>query len=231
MRKVLEKALFSLIILLFCNAVANAETTSAEIGGTKVTTVSPETWCMIDPNNLVDAWLIGIMQDAFRQSENIFVIAYAECNELERWRTGGNNLLNNYAIVTYADEFREFVYPSTDASFVSEMSQTVEKLEQEFLNAIPERVMEIVEEYLPGMVEMGKPTILGIVGEDRSSVYLGGIMPLKTMLNDLKVITFTAGITLLNQKIVFTYLYSSDLVYSDLLENHRNWTAKLRVAN
>ena len=231
MRKVFEKSLFSLIFLFFWNAVAIAETTSAEIGGTKVTTVSPETWCMFDSNNLVDAWFIGIMRDVFRQTGNIFVIAYAECSELERWRTGGNNLLNNYAIVTYADEFREFVYPGTEASFVSEISQTMEKLGKEYLNAIPERVIEIVEDYLPGMVEMGKPTILGVVGEDRSSVYLGGIMPLKTMLNDLKVMTFTAGITLLNRKIVFTYLYSSDMVYSGLLEKHRNWIAKLRVAN
>ena len=234
MKKALEKTLFGLVFLVFWNAPAFAETTSAEIGGTRVSIVPPQAWCMIDPNRLSDARLIGILRDGFRQSGITFVIAYAECGELERWRTARQKTLDNYAIFAFNDGLREFVYPGTDASFVSELRQTLENQGQEYLVARLEREKEVVEDVIPGTIELGKPTILGIVGQDGSSVYLGGKIPVKTEFGDLKVTTFTAGTTLLNRKVVSTYLYTDsddDRVYSGLLDLHRDWTAQLRGAN
>ncbi|MXZ81337.1 MAG: hypothetical protein F4Z15_08275 [Gammaproteobacteria bacterium] len=234
MKKVLEKTLSGLIFLVFWNAIAIAETTSAEVGGTNISIVPPQAWCMIDPSKLSDARLIGILRDGFRQSGSTFVIAYAECGELERWRTATQKTLNNYAILAFDDGLREFVYPGTDASFASELRQILENQGQEYLVARLEREKEVVEDVIPDTMELGKPTILGIVGEDGFSVYLGGKIPMKTEFGDLKITTFTTGTTLLNRKVVSTYLYTdndNDPVYSGLLGKHKSWTARLRAAN
>lgn len=234
MKKTLEKSLLGLIFLVAWNAAAIAETMVAEIGSTRVNIVPPETWCVIDPNKLSDARLISFLRDGFGKSGITFVIAYAECGELERWRTARQKTLDNYAIFAFNNGLREFNYPGTAASFVSEIRKTMENQGQEYLVAKLEREKEVVEDVIPDTIELGKPTILGIVGEDASSVYLGGKIRLKTEFGDLKVTRFTAGTTLLNNKVVSTYFYTdddNDRAYSDLLEKHRNWTSKLSTAN
>lgn len=234
MNKTLEKTFLGLILLIFWNATAIAETMSAEIGSTRVNIVPPETWCMIDPNKLSDARLIGILRDGFGKAGITYVIAYAECGELERWRTARQKTLDNYAIFAFNNGLRQFNYPGTAAAFVSELRTTMENQGQEYLVARLEREKEVVEDVIPGTIELGKPTVLGIVGQDASSVYLGGKIRLKTEFGDLKVTRFTAGTTLLNNKVVSTYFYTdddSDRAYSGLLEKHRNWTSKLSTAN
>ena len=223
-----------LVILLVCwIPSASAEKEIAEIGGTTVGFVAPDDWCRLESGKIADARVLGLTQEGMKRVGNTFVVAFADCVELERWRSGRQRTLDNYCLVAYNNGFREFVYPGTDTSFVLELRELMDNAGQEYIDDLVGRGMELIEDVLP-MAKLGQPMNLGTIGEDGNSVYLGGIMPMETELGDPKVSVFSSATTLLRKKIVYSYLYTrhdGDRTLSRLLDDHKNWTERLRVAN
>ena len=216
-----------LVVLLACwIPSASAEEEIAEIGGTAVGFVAPDGWCTLESGKISDARVLGLVQEGMKRVGNTFVVAFADCGELERWRAGRQRTLDNYGFVAYNNGFREFVYPGTDASFVQELRETMDNAGREYIDDLVERGMKLIEDVLP-MAKLGKPMNLGMIGEDEISVYQGGIMPLETELGDPKVSVYSNASTLLRKKIVYTYLYTEhddDRTLSRLLEDHKYWT-------
>ena len=223
-----------LLILLTCwIPFASAEEEIAEIGGTTVGFVAPDGWCTLEPGKISDARVIGVLQEGIKRVGNTFVVAFADCGELELWRSGRQRTLDNYGVVAYNNALREFVHPGTDASFVQELREAMDNAGQEYIDDLVERGAQLMEDVLP-MAKLGTPTNLGTIGEDEISVYQGGIMPLETELGDPKVSVYSNASTLLRKKMVFTYLFTvhdDDRTLSRLLEDHKYWTERLRAAN
>ena len=59
-------------------------------------------------------------------------------------------------------------------------------------------------------------------------------MPLETEFGDPKVSAYSSATTLLRKKTAYTFLYTEhddDRTLSRLLDDHKNWTERLRAAN
>ena len=59
-------------------------------------------------------------------------------------------------------------------------------------------------------------------------------MPVQTELGDRKVLAISYATVLLRKKIMYSYLYTGyddAQVFPRLLEEHKNWTARLRAVN
>ena len=213
--------------------IARKEGYLADIGGTTVSIPPPGGWCRLEPEKLSDARLAGILSESMERIGNTFIVAYVDCGELERWRSGQQRTLDNYGSVAYGNGFREFEYPGSDASFVAEMRGIVETAGQDYIEDLLERTREVAEDVMP-TVKLGEPMHLGIIGEDESSLYLGGLMSIVTEFGDPKVFVYSNGATLLRRKIVYTHLYTGfddAQVIPRLLNDHKKWTARLRAAN
>lgn len=233
MMKSLVRVLPLAVVLACWIPAASAEEEVAEIGGATVGFVAPDGWCKLESGKISDARVLGLLQDGMKRVGNTFVVAFADCGELERWRSGRQRTLDNYGFVAFNNGFREFVYPGTDASFVQELREAMNNTGQEYIDDLVERGTKLIEDVLP-MAKLGTPTNLGTIGEDANSVYQGGIIPLETELGDPKVSVYSNASTLLRKKIVYTYLYTEhddDRTLARLLENHKNWTERLRTAN
>lgn len=223
-----------MVVLLACwIPSASAEKEIAEIGGTAVGLVAPDGWCRLESGKISDARVLALLQQGMKRVGNTFVVAFADCGELERWRSGLQRTLDNYGVVAFNNGFREFVYPGTGPSFVLELREVMDNAGQEYIDDLVGRGMELIEDVLP-MAKLGQPTNLGMIGEDEISVYQGGIMPLETEFGDPKVSAYSSATTLLRKKIVYTFLYTEhddDRTLSRLLDDHKNWTKRLRAAN
>jgi len=223
-----------LVIILSCSVTsAAAEEERADVGGTMVGIVAPDNWCTVEPGRVTDGRLVGMLRESLERTGHTFVVGYADCGELERWRTAGQRNLENYGFVAYNNGLRKFVYPGTDASFVLEMRKSMENVGQEYIDDLVDRTREVVEEVQP-MAKLGKLTYLGIVGEDESSLYMGGIMAVQTELGDRKLLAVSYATTLLRKKVMYTYVYTAyddAQVFSQLLKEHKSWTARLRAVN
>ena len=223
-----------LVVLLACWITsASAEEEIAEIGDTMVSIVPPDGWCRLESSKIFDSRVVGLLRESMKRVGNTFVVAFADCGELERWRSARQRTLDNYGFAAYNNGYREFVYPGTNASFVLELREMMGNAGQEYIDYLVEREMKIIEDVLP-MVKLGEPMNLGTIGEDEASVYQGGIIPLVTELDDPKVSIYSIATTLLRKKIVSTYLYAKyddDQILSRLLKDHKNWTDRLRAAN
>ena len=233
MNKRLARAV-PLVILLGCwIPSASSEEKLAEIGDTTVGFVAPDGWCTLEPGKISDARVLGLVQEGMKRVGNSFVVAFADCGELERWRLGRQRTLDNYGFAAFNNGFRAFVYPGTDSSFVLELREAMDNAGQEQVDDLVERAMKLMEDVLP-MAKLGTPTNLGTIGEDENSVYQGGIMPLETEFGDPKVSMYSNATTLLRKKVVYTYLYTrhdDDRTLSRLLVDHKNWTERLRAVN
>ena len=221
------------IVLCVLSAGATADDDRVDIGGTTLILAPPAGWCGMNANKISDARLLGILREGMERTGNTLVTAYANCDELERWRSTRQRTLNNYGIVAFENALRGFDYPGTDASFVSELRETLEAAGHEYIEDLLEHTVELVEDVLP-TVTMGVPAAFGIIGEDEISLYTGAVMPIVTEFGDSKVSIYSSAISLLRGKIVYTYLYApyegAD-VATRLLDDHKQWTARLRAAN
>ena len=221
------------IALSTSSLASTAEGHLADIGGTTVSLVPPDGWCRLESEKISDARLVGILRDGMEQVGNVFVVAYADCGELERWRLARQRTLDNYCIVAYNNGYRDFEYRGTNTSFVSEVREMMEAVSHKDIEDLMEQGAKVIEDAVP-TVKMDKPISLGILGEDESSLYVGMIMSMVTEYGDSKVSVFSNGLTLLQSKFVFTYLYTDyedAAVIPHLLRDHKKWTARLRAAN
>lgn len=223
-----------LAILLSCSVTsALAEEEVADVGGTMVSIVAPDDWCTLEPGRVTDARVVGILREGMERTGHTFVVGYADCGELGRWRTAQQRNLENYGFVAYNNGLRKFVYPGTEAAFVLEMRKSTENVGQKYIDDLVDRTREVVEEIQP-MATLGKLTYLGIVGEDESSLYMGGIMAVQTELGDRKLLAVSYATTLLRKKVMYTYVYTpydDAQVFSQLLKEHKKWAARLRAVN
>lgn len=206
---------------------------TAVIGSATINLAAPDGWCRLEPEKLSDTRLIRLLSESMERVGNSFIVAYSECGELERWRSARQRTLDNYGIVTFDKALREFDYPGSNASFVSELRKTMEAADPNYIDDLMARSAEVVEEGLP-LVKLGKARNLGLLGEDKDSLYAAAIMPVTTEFGDTKVVVVSNGTTLLGKKILYTYLYTpyeGAKVLPRLLDNHKKWTARLRAAN
>ncbi|MDE0406350.1 MAG: CoA transferase [Alphaproteobacteria bacterium] len=206
---------------------------TAVIGSATINLAAPDGWCRLEPEKLSDARLISLLSEGMERVGNSFVVVYAECGELERWRSARQRTLDNYSIVTFGKALREFDYPGSNASFVSELRKTMEAADPNYMDDLMARVVEVLEEALP-LVKLGKTKNLGLLGEDEDSLYEAMIVPATTEFGDTKVVVVSNGTTLLRRKILYTHLYTpyeGAEVLPRLLDNHKKWTARLRAAN
>lgn len=233
MKRGLVRAAWLVVFLSCWITSAVAEEEIVEVGGTVVRVVAPDGWCRLEPGRVSDARVVGIMREGMERIGNTFVVTYVACGELERWRSARQRTLDNYGLVAYSNGYRGFAYSGTNAAFVQEVRKMMEKVGQEYIDDLAGRAAEVMEEIVP-TTELGRMTHVGIIGEDESSLYTGGTMPVETELGDRKVLAISYATTLLRKKIMFTYLYTryhDALVFSRLLNEHKDWTARLRAVN
>ena len=214
-------------------SLAGEERSLADIGGATVSLPPPDGWCRLDSEKLSDARLVASLSEGFAQAGNTLVFLFADCEELERWRSLQQRTLDNYASVAIDNSLREYDYPGASASFVSEVRETTEAAGQDYIEDLQGRVVEIAKNVMP-TVKVGEPLHLGVIGEDANSVYTGGIMSIVTEFGDPKVSVYSTATTLLQRKIVYTHLntlYHDAQSVPTLLNDHKKWTARLRAAN
>ena len=223
-----------LVILLSCAVTSiAAEEELADVGGTMVGIVAPDNWCTLEPGRVTDARVVGMVRESMERTGHTFVVGYADCGELDRWRTAGQRNLENYGFVAYNNGLRKFVYPGTDAAFVLEMRKSMENVGQEYADDLVDRAREVVEDIQP-LAKLGKLTYLGIVGEDESSLYMAGLVAVQTEQGDRKLLAMSYAAALLRKKVMNTYVYTrydDAQVFPRLLKEHKSWTARLRAVN
>ncbi len=116
-----------LVVLLACWITsASAEEEIAEIGDTMVSIVPPDGWCRLESSKISDSRVVGLLRESMKRVGNTFVVAFADCGELERWRSARQRTLDNYGFAVYNNGYREFVYPGTNAFSSIEGSQKLD---------------------------------------------------------------------------------------------------------
>ncbi len=219
------------VIILVASGIAVAQTSL--IGSTDLGLVPPIGHCELISTKLSDARLIGTTEDLYDKIGLRVIGIYAKCDQLQEWRIGNLLTLNDYAIAAYEISLKDFVYRGTDIEFVGEMDQRLVNQGLQALNDAAKSEADYVNDRIP-LAELGEPQSLGIIGADKSAVYIGTIIGMTTVYGTHRVLLSSTGYVIIKKKILQTYMYSEYTeanVLRTLLMDHKDWTARLVAVN
>ena len=183
---------------------------------------------LLGPN---DARLIGFLRTA-NEGTNTVRLAFVECSQLERWRRGELETLDDYGYLSTPDQLENTPVNMKLSAFVELMSKSLNGAGmQDFERGVAEGT-DRVRDRLP-RIKLNETQNLGVLFEDNRAVYLGINQKLRTERGTEKVVLGGVANTMLNNRVAHMYLYTAfgDDALATLLGNSRALVDRTITAN
>jgi len=170
------------------------------IGQAKLELVGPKNFCLLDKNNSLDSQVLDLTQRTI-QGRNELLAMFADCTRLAAWRDGKADDLGDtfdFQVSLKAKNMNATKAALTDVcgavrKQAAEISKTAEGLAASNIKAIKQ---------LAQKVEFNSLQIYGILHEDETGCYFGGVLKMKV--EDRVEVLFNVGaITVVKNRLVF----------------------------
>lgn len=210
---------------------AAADTAEVVIGGRSAQVELPNGYCAMSELKPSDARLIGFLRTA-NKGTNTVRLTFADCSQLQLWRTGELETLDDYGYISTPDKLENTPVNMKLPAFVELMSKSLNGAGMKDFERGVEEGTDRAKEQLP-QIEFNELQNLGIIFEDNRAVYLGIIQKLRTEGGAEKVVLGSAANTMLNNRVAHIYLYTtfSDDALATLLGNARTLVDRTIAAN
>jgi len=201
------------------------------VGQTKIELVGPKNFCLLDKKHSLDSQVLDLTQQTI-QGRNELLAMFADCTRLAAWHDGKADDLGDtfdFQVSLRAKNLNASKAAVTDICSTlrkqaTEISKTVEGLVGSNVKAIKE---------LAGKLEFNSLQIYGILHEDDTGCYFGGIVKLK--IEDKVEVLFNVGaVTVVRSRLVFANHGGDSKDESGakrLLATSRETVAALRARN
>lgn len=209
------------------------EATAVEvtIGQTKIELVGPKDFCQLDKKHSLDSQVLDLTQQTI-QGRNELLAMFADCARLAAWHDGKADDLGNtfdFQVSLKAKNLNATKAAVTDIcgalrKQAAEISKTAEGLAASNIKAIKELV---------GKVEFNSLQIYGILHEDDTGCFFGGVLKMK--IEDKVEVLFNVGaVTVVRSRLVFANHggdSKDESAAKRLLATSRETVAALRARN
>ena len=224
------KGVVVLAVLLGLVSVATAK--SVTIGPHEIDLDRPDGHCLLDEDTLPDAKLFRIMREA-SLGKNAILFVSAECGQLERWRTGEQTTLDDFAVAMAPKKLvgRRIDMPKPE--YVRRMTGVMEHQGATLMKENYDKVAKNVEEKVDNMGMKGQKS-LGILETDDQALYWGVIQSMQTQSGETKNTAGVMAMTLVAGKVVNLYRYTryaGEGTVADLQESTATWVSQVQAVN
>ena len=225
-------ATLTLLSILFgAPATAAADSAEAVIGGQPAVVELPDGYCAMSEIEPSDARLIGFLRNA-NAGTNTVRLVFAECLQLQRWRRGEQETLDDYGYLSTPDQYENTPVNMPLPDFVALMSKSLNGAGMKDFERGIEMGEDRVRKHMPD-IEVNGSQNLGVIFEDDRAVYVGIVQKLRTEGGSEKVVLGSVMNTMLKNRVTHMYLYTEfgDDALATLLGNSRTLVDRTVAAN
>jgi len=205
----------------------------AKVGQTSVTLTAPSGQCELDPGQPSDARMLQITESTLASVGNRLLGFYADCKQLNDWRTGKRALLEDFAQYQTAIAAMDAPAPAAPAEAIKQLCSQQREASEKMVTGIATDMKARIEEAVRG-VQLNQVRSLGVVAEDANACYAALVQRFKAETGKDVTIMALFATTFVQGKLVLYYLYStyrSAQTMTALLAKQKLNVAALLAAN
>lgn len=179
----------------------------AKVGQTSVTLTAPSGQCELDPGQPSDARMLQITESTLASVGNRLLGFYADCKQLNDWRTGKRALLEDFAQYQTAIAAMDAPAPAAPAEAIKQLCSQQREASEKVVTGIATDMKARIEEAVRG-VQLNQVRSLGVVAEDANACYAALVQRFKAETGKDVTIMALFATTFVQGKLVLYYLYS-----------------------
>ena len=179
----------------------------AKVGQTSVTLTAPSGQCELDPGQPSDARMLQITESTLASVGNRLLGFYADCKQLNDWRTGKRALLEDFAQYQTAIAAMDAPAPAAPAEAIKQLCSQQREASEKVVTGIATDMKVRIEEAVRG-VQLNQVRSLGVVAEDANACYAALVQRFKAETGKDVTIMALFATTFVQGKLVLYYLYS-----------------------
>ena len=205
----------------------------AKVGQTSVTLTAPSGQCELDPGQPSDARMLQITESTLAGVGNRLLGFYADCKQLNDWRTGKRALLEDFAQYQTSIAAIDAPAPAVPAEAIKQLCSQQREASEKVVTGIATDMKARIEEAVRG-VQLNQVRSLGVVAEDANACYAALVQRFKAETGKDVTIMALFATTFVQGKLVLYYLYSpyrSAQTMTALLAKQKLNVAALLAAN
>ena len=190
-------------------SLLQAETVASKpymIAGKPVVLALPKNYCVLDATHPSDKTLIDSVEKSVK-GFNELLVQFADCQELKEWRSGKQKYLNNLGNYQTSLKFKKTDMTGREAATIKEICTLFKKQSETLMDDIKPEIDRRVKEGFKD-VEINKMKMIGVVHEDPSVCVTAAFQRLKTENGSVKDQVNISGVSVLNGRLIFSYLYT-----------------------
>ncbi|HSF04716.1 MAG TPA: hypothetical protein VLG10_02900 [Methylomirabilota bacterium] len=219
----------SLVAVLGGPAAGAKDTHVASVLGANVVLSIPKGYCALDKNSRADNQPLSLLEEA-NTGRNIILLMFADCKQLQRFRTTGQSLSNSGVYMAPASARHPVKMPR--ARFVTEIASAF-KRQRQLVDQGHEEGKRRVSQQDVG-VEVEQVVNLGLLHSDDTAAYTGIVQTLQVEGSGKVQVAIVTGITLVRERVISVNLsadYSGHDTVTGLLAAQRELVKALIAAN
>jgi hypothetical protein len=179
----------------------------AKVGQTSVTLTAPSGQCELDPGQPSDARMLQITESTLASVGNRLLGFYADCKQLNDWRTGKRALLEDFAQYQTSIAAIDAPAPAVPAEAIKQLCSQQREASEKVVTGIATDMKARIEEAVRG-VQLNQVRSLGVVAEDANACYAALVQRFKAETGKDVTIMALFATTFVQGKLVLYYLYS-----------------------
>lgn len=210
--------LFAIIVFMLAQAgAANAETYVSEIGGREIYMEVPDEQCVLGGADQNEAMLLEIL-DTANAGLNAVLMAFANCVELQQWKQGRRESLDEFGYIATPAEVAEIPGQNAyNAVLHREFSEMPEAEFGRLLGLTDGRAQAKLDELVIG-AQIHQTIPLGYFGFDDYGTYMGLIQRMSSARVGEKTLISMFASIVVNNRVLNLYLvdaYAGNVVQVD----------------
>ena len=186
---------------------ASGTCTTSYAFGTSVTLTAPSGQCELDPGQPSDARMLQITESTLASVGNRLLGFYADCKQLNDWRTGKRALLEDFAQYQTSIAAIDAPAPAVPAEAIKQLCSQQREASEKVVTGIATDMKARIEEAVRG-VQLNQVRSLGVVAEDANACYAALVQRFKAETGKDVTIMALFATTFVQGKLVLYYLYS-----------------------
>lgn len=201
--------LFLLIYLPSSLSTLHAQENSVNtriVAGKAVHLSLPKKYCPMTTKNASDKLLLDGLQVSIKGVSDL-LLQFADCEELKNWRSGKRKFLNNLGNYLTPTALKAIDMQGREGATLKEICNLYKKQGAELLQSLSPEIKQRLKDGFND-IQINQMKLLGIVHEDENMCAAAAFQRLKTDDNTLKDQVSVFSATILNGRLVFSYLYS-----------------------
>jgi len=179
----------------------------AKVGQTSVTLTAPSGQRELDPGQPSDARMLQITESTLASVGNRLLGFYADCKQLNDWRTGKRALLEDFAQYQTSIAAIDAPAPAVPAEAIKQLCSQQREASEKVVTGIATDMKARIEEAVRG-VQLNQVRSLGVVAEDANACYAALVQRFKAETGKDVTIMALFATTFVQGKLVLYYLYS-----------------------